>query len=134
MTAIAEAVVRTTEQGVRMSHAIIEIAGAEHLADNPPVAVLARLWLDGPLRPRELAGMIGVTSAGVTKLIDRLEARGLAVRRSDVPDDGRGVFVDLTEQGRRTTGAMLEVLGPVLSDLAEDLQTLLIGDRPVGKT
>jgi DNA-binding MarR family transcriptional regulator len=52
-----------------------------------------------------------VNAASVTNAVDRLEADGLVVRRSN-PDDGRGTLARLTTTGRRAameaTGAMNE--------------------------
>ncbi|GAB2614652.1 MarR family transcriptional regulator [Streptomyces capparidis] len=54
----------------------------------------------GPaLRMGELADRIGLKDSTVTRLVARLEARGLAVRTS-AEDDGRGVAATVTEAGR----------------------------------
>ncbi len=50
-----------------------------------------------------------VTSGTMTNRIDRLERRGLVVRRPD-PDDGRGVLVGLTTAGRTVVDAALAAL------------------------
>ncbi|HTZ62124.1 MAG TPA: MarR family transcriptional regulator [Thermoplasmata archaeon] len=54
----------------------------------------------GGARAREVAESIGLTSAGITDLVDRLEARRL-VRRAPDPDDRRAIRIELTEAGRR---------------------------------
>jgi DNA-binding MarR family transcriptional regulator len=56
----------------------------------------------GPVRGGELADATGLTSAGVTDLVDRLEGRGL-VRRLRDPDDRRAIRIELTDAGRRLT-------------------------------
>lgn len=64
--------------------------------------VLARLY-DAPerrLRMQELAERSLFTRSGMTRLVDRIEAGGLA-RRESVPGDRRGVFVILTREGER---------------------------------
>jgi DNA-binding MarR family transcriptional regulator len=78
-----------------------------------------------------------VTSGTMTNRIDRLEARGLVVREP-VPDDRRGTWVALTDEGRsRVDGAFIDLLAEerelmaVLppedqADLAASLRRLLL--------
>jgi DNA-binding MarR family transcriptional regulator len=51
-------------------------------------------------RAREIADAIGLTPAGATDLIDRLEGRGL-IRRTRDPEDRRAIRIELTDAGRR---------------------------------
>ena len=53
-----------------------------------------------PTRPSEIAETGGLTSAGATDVIDRLEERRL-VRRTSHPKDRRAVLVELTRAGAR---------------------------------
>lgn len=50
------------------------------------------------LRIRDLGENLLLTQSSVSRLIDRLVARGLVTKVPD-PDDGRGVIVELTEAG-----------------------------------
>lgn len=50
----------------------------------------------GPLGAGEIANHTGLTSASVTSLIDRLEARGLVRRAADPSGDRRRVLVSAT--------------------------------------
>lgn len=50
------------------------------------------------LRMSDLATQANLSSSGLTRLVDRLEAREL-VRRQACPSDGRGSFAVLTEAG-----------------------------------
>lgn len=50
--------------------------------------------------PSRLAAMMGMTKGGITKLADRLIARGLVLRRPD-PDDARAQTLALTAAGER---------------------------------
>jgi DNA-binding MarR family transcriptional regulator len=50
------------------------------------------------LRMSDLATQANLSSSGLTRLVDRLEARDL-VRRQACPSDGRGSFAVLTEAG-----------------------------------
>ena len=61
--------------------------------------VMLRELHDGDLLPSALAARMGMTRGGVTKLVDRLAARGLVERRTN-PDDGRSVALALTAAGR----------------------------------
>lgn len=58
-----------------------------------------RVLEDGPKSPSRLAEYVVRTTGGMTKIVDRLERRGLVQR---VPDhaDRRGVLVALTGEGR----------------------------------
>jgi DNA-binding MarR family transcriptional regulator len=50
------------------------------------------------LRIRELADAVVLSSTGMTRFVDRLEAEGL-VRREAVPGDRRGAYAVLTREG-----------------------------------
>ncbi len=50
------------------------------------------------LRMSDLAVQANLSSSGLTRLVDRLEARDLIVRRA-CPSDGRGSFATLTPAG-----------------------------------
>lgn len=51
------------------------------------------------LNPTQLSGLLRLTTAGVTKLVDRLVHAGRAERRPN-PDDRRGIVVVATETAR----------------------------------
>lgn len=62
---------------------------------------------DGELRMQELADALGLNQSSVSRLIGRLEAAGLT-RREMCPNDRRGVYTAITDQGRaRWTNAQL---------------------------
>jgi len=63
--------------------------------------VLSRLAAapDGRLRMQKLAADVALTRGGLTRLVDRLEAREL-VRRGPDENDRRGAYAVLTERGR----------------------------------
>jgi DNA-binding MarR family transcriptional regulator len=60
--------------------------------------VLARAG--GALRLRDLTHSLFLVQSSVSRLVDRMAARGL-VARTTPPDDARGTLVTLTEEGRR---------------------------------
>jgi DNA-binding MarR family transcriptional regulator len=67
------------------------------------VGVLSALRISPPphtLSPTQLFRGLMLSSAGMTKRLDRLEQRGLIKRNPD-PNDRRGVTIHLTESGRR---------------------------------
>lgn len=63
-----------------------------------PIAVIQRLG-DG-VRQKDIAEELGIEAPSLVRLLDHLEASGLAVRKLD-PDDGRSKTLHLTETGRR---------------------------------
>lgn len=71
-------------------------------------AALGELYHRGPLPPSALVTRLGVASASVTTLLDRLTAAGLA-QRVPHPTDRRSVLVVLTPRGRQATAAMFAV-------------------------
>jgi len=50
--------------------------------------------------PTELRGLVGQTSAGMTRILDKLESEGL-VRRDSSPSDGRRIDIVLAPRGKR---------------------------------
>lgn len=89
------------------------------------------------LTPGQLLAETLVTSGTMTNRVDRLAGRGL-VAREPVPDDRRGTWVALTEQGRALVDAafvdllhaerdVLAVLTPPdQAELADSLRRLLL--------
>ena len=70
--------------------------------------------MDQPMGPVELSRILGVSSAAASGIIDRLEARGHALRESHVTD-GRRTSVTISASGRE------EVIGflmPMFRELA----------------
>jgi DNA-binding MarR family transcriptional regulator len=103
-------------------------------AGEPPLAwydVLLELGrAGGGLRIGELGERIAIEPHNVTRLVDRLEAEGL-LKRERAPEDRRGVFVLLTQNGAALRKrmwphyrrAILEVFGAALS--TRDAETLI---------
>ena len=78
------------------------------------------ITLDRPggrgLRMTELANAVMVTSGGLTRLVGRLEERGL-VRRVQDPDDGRSFHALLTDDGRAQLAAARITHDAVIGEL-----------------
>lgn len=100
------------------------------------------------LRMSDLAGQVGLSHSGLTRLVDRVIDAGF-VRREACPEDRRGAFAVLTDAGDEALGAALAghldsierhlaaPLGPGgMADLTDLLRTLRdaawAGTRPAG--
>ena len=88
------------------SFTLTEILACEHLR------------LDGPLTPREVGERVGLSSGAVTRLLDRLEARGFT-RRAPHPSDRRKVLMHYIEQseGIERPLALLNRLNQTLTSM-----------------
>jgi DNA-binding MarR family transcriptional regulator len=85
-------------------------------AGLPPLGwydVLLELWRapGGRLRMHELARAVVLSRSGLTRLVDRLE-KACLLRREPTPEDGRGSFAVLTDEGAR----MREKMWPVYAE------------------
>jgi DNA-binding MarR family transcriptional regulator len=67
--------------------------------DYGVLAMLRRAGRPYQLSPSSLTSRLERSSGGMTKILKRLEQRGLVVRSPD-PADGRGSLVSLTREGR----------------------------------
>lgn len=84
-------------------------AAAEELGvDSSGLLALIHL-VERELTPTELASALGLTSASVTALVDRLSDAGL-VERHPHPEDRRSLLVALTPDGRKSVGAIAQEL------------------------
>jgi len=77
------------------------------------------LYVRGPLRVIELARLCEIDPAGMTRLLDRLERKGLC-RRTRSPLDRRVVEVSLTAQGEESAKRVAPVLDHVQFELLAD--------------
>lgn len=82
-------------------------------AGLPPLAWYDVLWAlyEAPsrrLQNYELADAVLLSRSGLSRLVDRIADAGL-VRRTNCPDDRRGVHIELTDDG----AAMLRRMWPV---------------------
>jgi DNA-binding MarR family transcriptional regulator len=117
--------------GTALGDAIADEVGPE-LSANGPVVALFALEEQGPLRPGQLQDITGLSSGGVSKLLDRLEEGGLVTREYGVlADDKRGSVVRLTTKGRRTSRRMAgAIVGRVgeLRVVVKEIEALLEPD------
>ncbi|WP_084961521.1 MarR family winged helix-turn-helix transcriptional regulator [Thermoactinospora rubra] len=74
-------------------------------------AVLMRAAL-GENKPNQLAALVGTDTAGMTRLVDRLEAKGLVARVPN-PADRRSVVIEPTEAGKALLPRVMPAFGKV---------------------
>jgi DNA-binding MarR family transcriptional regulator len=79
--------------------------------------------------PAQVAAEIGTDTAGMTRLLDRLERKGL-VRRVRNPEDRRSVVIEVTEAGRAIVPHLPPIFGGVSRQLfqgftADELEQLI---------
>jgi DNA-binding MarR family transcriptional regulator len=112
-----------------VSTALAEAAPDPELVGDASLVVLCTLDLDGPRRPGVLQDLTGLSSGGVSKLLDRMEAAGV-VKRSygAVPGDNRGVLVTITRRGRAVVGRLCGAIAarlPEARTLVKEMSALL---------
>ncbi|WP_405568659.1 MarR family winged helix-turn-helix transcriptional regulator [Streptomyces phaeochromogenes] len=83
-------------------------------------AVLIVLVDRGPTVQRDLAAATGTDKAGIMRVVDDLERKGLAVRKS-VPGDRRVRAVEITPQGVELFDAAHAGAEPLAESLVTDL-------------
>ncbi|GIE98314.1 MarR family winged helix-turn-helix transcriptional regulator [Paractinoplanes rishiriensis] len=88
---LREAIQRLNRR-VRQTRAVGDLTSSQ-------LSALTSLQLAGALTPRELADVERVQPPTMTKIVGKLEERGLVVRTPH-PTDGRQVILAPTEQGR----------------------------------
>ena len=74
---------------------------------------------DRELRITELANRVGLTQSSATRLVERMEAKGLAFRDA-CPDDGRGVFAVITDAGLKAVTEIREPYETMICELLSD--------------
>jgi DNA-binding MarR family transcriptional regulator len=120
--------------GNRITAALRSRLGGVQLTGTHAVLVLSVLALRGPLRPRDIQLLSGLTSGGTTNQLDRLAALRLVERSHDrVGGDRRAVVLSLAPEGRRVAELIAETFveraGEIRAFL-EELQAALFGDLP----
>lgn len=110
------------------AHQRKQVSAMTGLSDNDQEAlrlIVDATLNDDPLGPKDLARSLGLSSASVTVLMDRLEKRGLA-RRASNSADRRTLLVMPTDTGialskavNATSAGHTEVLGTVTAAEAD---------------
>jgi DNA-binding MarR family transcriptional regulator len=119
--ALREAIQRLNRR-VRQTRAVGDLTSSQ-------LSALTSLQLAGALTPRELADVERVQPPTMTKIVGKLEERGLVVRTPH-PTDGRQVILSATEAGRATYAqferARNEWLAVQLAALSADDRDVLV--------
>lgn len=116
---LREAIQRLNRR-VRQTRAVGDLTSSQ-------LSALTSLQLAGALTPRELADVERVQPPTMTKIVGKLEERGL-VARTPHPTDGRQVILSATEQGRAVYAQFEQVRNEWL---AAQLAALGAEDRDV---
>lgn len=106
-TAPTEVIGRLHRVALALTAHLVPVYAAHGLSegDFDVLATLRRAGGAYALQPAELARTTMVTTGGMTKRIDRLEARGLVERDVASTGDGRAKTVRLTRPGRELIDA-----------------------------
>src|ERR1700730_12278970 len=80
----------------------------------------------GETSPKRLTSLLGTDTAGMTRLLDRLEAKGLVKRHSD-PGDRRAIIIEVTQKGRELVPARAPVVGRSAQQLVAGLSAAEVG-------
>lgn len=83
------------------------------LADNEALIHLDAA--DGGLRMSEISESVVLSRGGTTKVVDRLEAMGLAERSAD-PEDRRATLVSITPAGREALAQARPIIDAALHE------------------
>jgi DNA-binding MarR family transcriptional regulator len=116
---------------VTVSRALVGIAVRSIQAAPVPVTlpqnrVLVWLAAEGPQVIGTIAQQLGVNPSNATRVVDRLEQRGLVGRsRSDA--DGRAVSVSITSAGRRLLDVITEHRRREIADVLQQLSPVEAG-------
>lgn len=104
----------------------LRLGGAVSLGQLHALRVIDRHA--GHARVQDLSHDIGITVGAASKLVDRLERDGLAVR-SPNPVNRRSSLIELTSRGRQGLAAALERAGAAVDQAVgdEDVQPLVAG-------
>ena len=80
------------------------------------VLMATRVRGDAATTPGDLRAQLNLTSAGITKRIDMVEARGLIERRPN-PDDRRSVTLHLTPAGEELADEVIKAVATAIEDV-----------------
>ena len=97
---------------------------------RPQRRMLRLLSMETAVRVRDLGEQLGLTTAGTTRMLDRLEALGYVVRSRAAHSDQRQVYVTLSRAGeqavREADAVFLERVRIMLSGLSATERVALV--------
>jgi DNA-binding MarR family transcriptional regulator len=108
--------------GITVGDALRSISPSGDIAEA--LALLAFVE-DANRRPSIIASLVGLSSGGTTKVLDRLESAGQIARTFGTSGDRRGIDLHLTTEGRRQLRSMSEKAQPHLAALLASFQAVL---------
>jgi DNA-binding MarR family transcriptional regulator len=113
----------------RVEHELAKTLQRRHGIGLSEYRALCRLAVadDGELRMQELADLIGLNQSSVSRLVARLESSGLT-QRAHCPNDRRGVYTVITDEGR----AVQEKAAPTYDEALRDALDSAAADQRVG--
>ena len=97
----------------RLSNILGQIGPDEVCCDGlsqRQTAILRILVASEGARLTDLAALSGITPSAMTRVLEKLEARGLVERVRGAHDDGRAAMVRVTAAGRRTRKALDQLM------------------------
>lgn len=84
-------------------------------------AILRTLVAQEGARISDLAASSGITPSAMTRVLEKLEARGLVERVRGMQEDGRAAAVRITEEGRRTRAQLDELMRARTSAIVQSI-------------
>jgi DNA-binding MarR family transcriptional regulator len=107
-----------TRVGEAIIDAVARTAPSDGMSSYLAVVLLSYIDLEGGGRPSAIMDLLGLSSGGVTKMVDRLVAEGLVTRHyGSLASDRRAVTVRITRKGRSGLQVALESFTPHLDEL-----------------
>jgi DNA-binding MarR family transcriptional regulator len=114
--------------GDDLAAGVVDRVEHKELVQNLPAVVVLALLEHGTLRPAQISALTGLSSGGVSGLLERLEASGLIVRHfGRVPGDRRGVVVELTSSGTHDALILADSIVAPMERLLDDLAAIRAG-------
>jgi DNA-binding MarR family transcriptional regulator len=108
---LVQTVIALVRARADQTHQVDLLAAARFSLNSTDARALEIVSRMGPLTANSLARALGMTTGGVTTVIDRLERAGYARRRDDA-SDRRRVLIEATDLTRRVEGEMFgELIG-----------------------
>jgi DNA-binding MarR family transcriptional regulator len=111
-------------ESAELAQAVMELIDQGHRrisrrVDLTRLRVLGLLAAHGPLRPRDIAGTLGLTASATSRHLTALEREGAVAVAAD-PDDSRTFLADVTADGRAGIEAAVEAGAAVFARVIAD--------------
>ncbi len=99
-----------SEAGARYGEDVAPVADSFGITDTTARFAVCLIEASGTIRPTAIGRELGLASAGVSAVLDRLDSAGLIIREHDTIDhDRRSVVVQPSPLGRRAASAIYTV-------------------------